>query len=331
MNEGGMTYSVCVSNCNKTRQDKCSGCSLTGPAVLNPGQDGTWTDGKTNSGEWQKGKVTLKSRTFEGGYVATMPTGGAGPFTVQVCYGEDARTCCEAEVDFPPCSLTGPSKLATGEEGEYVPSLGMAGATAVVSDMTYRKTETAFIAKLNSGACSGTITVSYGGRLCGAIPVANTMADVVGVVIGPSAMDKGETAYFAHNLTAATYVGTLEVVSQTGNSAILKMPDDAEGERVAEWVGMCGVVASMSVSTEEDCTLGPDIGLCHNGTLSPGDIVHHEGVCYSVGSQCATVDSCGNPHDPCTDSPPYYHLFRCGVVVCPGMYVPAPIYSLIPL
>lgn len=77
--------------------------------------------------------VKLKSRTFEGGYVATMPTGGTGPFTVKVCYGEDASTCCEAAVNFPPCTLSGPSQLDPGGEGMYLPSRGMSGATVTVT------------------------------------------------------------------------------------------------------------------------------------------------------------------------------------------------------
>jgi hypothetical protein len=112
--EGNMTYSTCMAACAETRDAACSGCTLTGPTVLNPGATGVWVDGKTNSGEL-KGQLDLVSRTFEG-YTLRMPSGGSGPFVIQVCYGEDARTCCEAQVNFPPCTLTGPSSLEQGRK-----------------------------------------------------------------------------------------------------------------------------------------------------------------------------------------------------------------------
>lgn len=329
--EGNMTWSTCMTACNAARAQQCESCTLSGPSTLEPGAEGTWTDNKGNSGEWKDGDVKLKERT-PAGYKATMPSGGAGPFTVQVCYGKDARQCCETQVNFPPCSLTGPSQLSAGQEGEYVPSLGMSAASATPTNMEIvRQTATAFVAKLKDGKCTGSITVSYGGRLCGTKNVTDSYAETAGVATGPSTMEPGETGYFAHSLgDGAAYTGTLTMISSGPGGAILMMPEGASGAYTASWSGRCGVEASMNVSTETDCTLGPDIGMCHSGTLSTGDIVNYAGACYSVGSQCGSV-LCGNPNYSCVDSPPYFHVFGCGVVACPGMNANAPIYSLIPL
>lgn len=251
--EGNMTYSTCMAACAETRDAACSGCTLTGPTVLNPGATGVWVDGKTNSGEL-KGQLDLVSRTFEG-YTLRMPSGGSGPFVIQVCYGEDARTCCEAQVNFPPCTLTGPSSLEQGEEGVFVPSLGMTGVSAIGDGMTIVRTAPeGIVAKLNADVCEGSITAIYGGMVCGTKTVTDSYASGSGVVVGPDALDPGDSAYYAHDLGAsAEYTGTLELLSSSSGGAILRMPEGASGSYSASWTGRCGVVGSMAVKAFDEC------------------------------------------------------------------------------
>lgn len=252
----GMMWSQCMAACSKTRDDKCDGCTLTGPSTLAPGAEGTWQDDKTNSGEWRSTHLNLKERTSFNGYKATMPSGGKGPFVVKVCYGDDERTCCETTVDFPPCSLTGPDHLSQGEEGAFVPSLGMSEATAVVRNMEpARNGGTGFVTKLAAGQCTGEIDVYYGGRLCGTKAVADSYAETVGVVSGDTYLGGGETGYYSHNLgPGATYTGSLVLISQNDSGAVLMMPADAApgASYTASWSARCGVVASMTVSSIYD-------------------------------------------------------------------------------
>lgn len=267
--EGNMTYSTCMAACAAARAAKCTPCTLTGPATLNPGEAGAWVDGKTNSGEW-KGELGIVSRTFEGGYVARMPNGGGGPFTVKVCYGESEDTCCEAQVAFPPCALEGPTLLDPGVEGTYVPSLGMVGASVSVGgDMEFVRNlpyDVGFVAKMKDGACNGGgVMVTYGGRVCGILEVESTLKSFVGVVAGPAVMAPGEMAYFTHNLgQSATYNGTLPLGVSGPDGATLVMPSDAEsgGIYTASWAGgVCGTSASMNVTTYPDCTTSvPELG-----------------------------------------------------------------------
>jgi hypothetical protein len=220
-----------------------------------------------------------------------MPSGGEGPFTVRVCYGDDERTCCEAEVDFPPCYLSGPSELAPGASGTYTPSLGMASATVQAKDMTVTAGPEAFVARLNDGVCEGTISVSYAGRLCGTRTVQSTIANTVGLVAGPSSLAPGETAYYAHNLTGATYTGTLRLLSQSTGGAVLMMPEGAAGSYTASWSGVCGTNASMTVAAydEDDCATWPDTTPAGSGTFpGPGAnvIINDNGVMriFTIGS-----------------------------------------------
>lgn len=276
--EGNMTYSTCMQACEDTREAKCGGCTLSGPSTLAPGENGVWTDGKTNSGE-VTGDLTPVSRNYETGYTLKMPTGGSGEFKVRVCYGEDERTCCEAQVSWPPCSISGPSSLAQGQEGEFVPSLGMTGAGATPKNMDIvRTTDKAIVAKLAAGACEGSIEVYYGGRKCGKQTIEDSYADTVGVVVGESYLEPGETAYYAHSLGAgATYTGDLIVVSQNASGAVLQMPEDAAGSYVASWSGRCGVSASMTVG-QMPC----------NGDFSDEGYVIADGVRYTLGSYINT-------------------------------------------
>lgn len=262
--DAGMMWSQCMERCADTRAAKCTDCTLSGPATLNPGEAGAWVDGKTNSGEW-KGELGLVSRTFEGGYIARMPSGGGGPFTVKVCYGESEDTCCEATVAFPDCVLEGPDELEPGIEGTYVPSLGMSGASVSVGgEMVFVRNlpyDLGFVAKMQDGACNGgTVTVSYGGRVCGTLTVDSSLSDFAGYIEGPTVMDAGEMAYFSHNLgPGAVYNGTL-VMGSGGvgaDGATLVMPSDAAPNAVytASWTGgICGKSASINV----ECLCIPD-------------------------------------------------------------------------
>lgn len=275
----GMTLNRCLDGCAQTRGWMCDTCTLSGPTTLAPGAEGTWTDDKGNTGD-PSGDLNLISRTAQEGYKFRMPTGGAGPFTVRVCYGAQQDQCCEAEVDYPPCGLTGPDTLAPGAEGEYTPGLGMTGATAAVNNMVVvRQTATSFVAKIADGACEGSITVSHGGRWCGSVSVHSTLENVTGVVSGPSTMEPGETAYFAWEIPGSDsasdgYEGTLEVMEMGVGGAVLRMPVGASGDYTAKWTASCGREASMTVTAIESgaCTGGS----CYTnilGTKSPGDVV----------------------------------------------------------
>lgn len=250
--QAGLYWSQCMDRCARARDAQCTPCSLSGPTILNPGEVGTWVDNRGNNGD-PSGDLTLVSRTPQEGYKWRMPSGGEGPFTVRVCYGSDAQQCCEAQVDFPLCTLSGPSRLGPKDEGKYVPSLGMAGATATVIDMEEpRRTDEAFVTKLKPGACEGSIAVHFGVRLCGQIRVQSTLQGVTGTVAGPSLLEPGETAYYAFGLDAALkpkYAGTLRFLSGGNKGAVLMMPPDAQpGETyTAKWVGICGASASLDV------------------------------------------------------------------------------------
>jgi hypothetical protein len=296
--EANMTYSTCMAACAAARDAKCTPCSLDGPSILNPGQDGTWTDGKGNSGEWS-GQIPLKSRTFVDGYVATMPTGGAGPFTVRVCYGETPESCCEAQVDFPPCSLSGPTELDPGDEGVYIPSAGVTGASCTCSgDMTIvRATSVGFVCKMSDTGCAGTVTVAYGGRICDSIAVTNPLNDYTGTVSGDAYLGPGESATYYHDLGAgAAYTGDLPVIRSVDNGVICMMPANAPQGAIYEvsFTGLCNSSASMTVSnlydTEGNC-LAPGYGCgCPPG---PGTIVSNgesssDPACYRVGDSCWT-------------------------------------------
>lgn len=251
---GGQFYSQCVYGCSQARAQTCTACTLTGPTTLAPGEVGTWVDNKGNSGE-ASGDLTLVSRTVQEGYKFRMPTGGSGPFTVRACYGSNQSQCCEADVDFPPCYLTGPSELAPGAEGEYVPSLGMAGAAIVGTMVEARRTETAFVMTLPTDTCSGWLSVSYGGQLCGMITVGSTLSSDSMAATGPATMEPGEQGYFAVATTSGNYdgltladAGGMIVVQQAGQGWILRMPDGATGTKTLTWTASCGRSASASVS-----------------------------------------------------------------------------------
>ena len=316
--EGNMTWATCMEACSDARAAKCTQCTLAGPTYLNPGEAGVWTDNKGNTGEW-KGELGIVSRTAEG-YTARMPSGGGGPFLVKVCYGATEDTCCEAHVAFPPCTLAGPTQLEAGTEGTYVPSLGMVGATVVCSggmefvrNLAY---DVGFVAKMKEGECTGgTVTVSYGGRVCGTINVTNPKTNYGGVVSGDPTLARGETATYYHDLgQGATYTGTLPVIGTIsgpdGNGVICMMPANAsyESPYVVSFNGQCGSSASMVVTGLYDVNghcLAP-WGGC--GEAQIGSIVsypesHIQG-CYRVLDDCFNNYGCNTMDDVnCASTP----------------------------
>lgn len=261
--EAGMTYSTCMAACAKARNDKCTPCTLTGPATLNPGEEGVWDDGKGNSAELSGGNaLTFVSRDFETGYRLRMPTGGEGPFTIRVCYGETEDSCCEAEVDFPPCSLSGLTTLAPGAESLYMPSAGMTGASCTCSgDMSLvRASSVGFVCRMSDTGCAGTVAVFYSGRVCGVVEVENPLQNYTGVVSGPSTLEPAEVGVYYHDLgPTATYTGDLPVISVLsgvgGNGVTCMMPANAPNgqEFTVSFTGPCNSSATNTVSTYPGC------------------------------------------------------------------------------
>lgn len=241
--EIGWNLNQCRNACDVARNKACKQCNLTGPAVLEPGAIGIFRDDIDCSGEIS-GPLALVSRDSNG-YKLKMPSGGAGPFKVRATYGPDRY--CETTVDFPPCDLSGPRQLGYNEVGLYTPSAGMEGAAASVVRLdTPIKKDNGFETKIPPGTCDGTITVSYGGRICGTVYVTSTIKNYTGVVAGPGSLKPGESAYYAIDIGGdpggLQYTGTLEYVSGNSQGAVLRAPAGAQnGERyVARWIASCG-------------------------------------------------------------------------------------------
>lgn len=254
--ESGEFYSTCVAKCAAARTQKCTPCTLTGPSTLNPGEEGVWNDGKGNSAEVSGGNALMfVSRDFESGYTLRMPTGGQGPFTIRVCYGEGEESCCEAEVDFPPCSLSGLTSLAPGVETIYMPSAGMEGAACVCGgDMEFVRLGAhgiGFVCRMREGGCEGTVTVSYGGRVCGTKNVINPQMQQIGTVVGDMSPERGEVVIYYHDLGLdATYAGDLPMVSAIGGGGTFFVPGDAQAgdTYTVRWNGACGSYAEATVT-----------------------------------------------------------------------------------
>jgi hypothetical protein len=305
----GMTYAQCITACEAARDKLCDGCVLSGPTTLAAGAEGTWTDDKGNIGEWKSTNLTLIERNASG-YRAKMPTGGAGPFTVKVCYGAEAATCCETTVNFPACTLSGPDELNPGAEGYYIPSAGIDGANCVCSgDMEYMRLapyNTAFVCRLKPGGCEGKVTVSYAGQVCGEIEVTNPKQEFVGTITGPPSLSPGSPAMFYHDLgTGAEYTGSLPGTAfeeEIGNGVICTMPADATPgqEFQVSFTGQCGSSATKTVSTGlEACS---------------GTIITFDGVSYCIGplefveSNCATRFGLDTMASSGTSSIPYEYI-----------------------
>lgn len=257
--EGNLTWATCMEACADARAAKCTQCTLTGPTTLNPGEVGTWTDGKTNSAEVSGGSaLTFVSRDFETGYHLRMPTGGQGPFTIRVCYGETPESCCDEQVDFPPCSLSGVDTLTPGTEALYLPSAGMEGAVCTCGgDMEFVRLGgygVGFVCRMKSGGCEGSVTVAYGGVVCGTIAVRNPMKDYQGAVVGPSTMEPGKTAIYYHDIgTNTAYTGTIpgsQFDNELGSGVVATMPANAAlgSEYTISFSGLCGSNATKTVT-----------------------------------------------------------------------------------
>ena len=318
----GQTYSQCTYGCAQARAQACTSCTLSGPTTLNPGEQGVWTDNKGNGGEYS-GHLSLMSRTPDG-YTLVMPSGGTGPFTVQVCYGSDARQCCEAEVNFPPCNISGPNDAAWGEEVVMSPGAGaMTGATATVNGLTLVRTNMGsnpgFVVSLPSGTCEGSITINLGGQVCGTRVLYYEGMNSNFTVTGPTTMQPGETAYFAHDgPVGCSYTGTLEVVEMAANSAVLRMPAAAEdgGSYSASWTGPCEMEGWLNVSSDSyDCDEPfPDCATQHaSGALPIGKVVCLHGTRYRITSTTAGVNLCG-------DGAPFWCVSGNRAVDCPSSF-----------
>lgn len=321
--EAGMTYSTCMAACAAARDAKCTPCSLSGPATLNPGEEGNWTDGKGNSAEVSGGNaLTFVSRDFVTGYRLRMPTGGQGPFTIRVCYGDTPESCCEAQVDFPPCSLSGLTTLAPGVETIYLPSAGMTGAVCTCGgDMEYVRLGAygvGFVCRMKVGGCQGAVTVAYGGRVCGTLAVRNPNKDYVGNIAGPDYLEAGDTAIYYHDLgPGAIYTGSLPGTpfsNELGNGVICTMPANASSgsTRTVSFTGICGSSATMTVYASVTCPY-PSVGCGSSPSVWSGT----DGNCYTKGAQVGTG---GGSWSWCGDGS-CWHSFACTYEGCVGQGV----------
>lgn len=305
LGRSGYFYSQCMSQCNAQRQRVCTECTLTGPSTLGPGEIGTWTDDRGNVGQ-ESGDLVLVSRTVQEGYKFRMPMGGSGPFTVRVCYGPQQQQCCEAQVDYAPCSLSGPTELSPGDEAYYIPSAGLDGAACVCGgDMEFVRMAplgTAFVCRMRAGGCAGTVTVNYGGQVCGTIDVTNPMQDYVGAVSGPATLEPGETAIYYHDLgPGATYTGTLPGTpfsGELGHGITGTMPGNATSGQsfTVSFAGACGSTASMTVSPDP-CSGGPVVPEPYAYTcgeyIQPGAVYTRQGRCFRVTTFANRYDMAG--------------------------------------
>lgn len=110
-----------------------------------------------------------------------------------------------------------------------------------------------FVCRMRPGGCKGTVTVTYGGRVCGTLTVTNPMMNYVGSVVGPDVMESGESAIFYHNLgIGATYTGSLPGTSfenELGNGVVCTMPGSPAPTYTVSFKGLCSAAASKSVSS----------------------------------------------------------------------------------
>jgi hypothetical protein len=233
-----------------------------GPTYLDPGEVGTWTDGLGNAGVYS-GPLELVSQDSSG-YRLRMPASGESPMTIRVTYS--ATNWCEAPVSFPPCGVTGPTTLAPGQEGVYtISSAGAAcaGVAATTSNMEVVRCEepAKLVMRLKGSSCSGSASIYVFGRYCGSVTVASTIASESGSVLGPDALQKGESGYYtaswpSGDLSGAQYTGSLPMEQwgkdySTGTVwAICRMPDTdehPEGGYTVSFAASCGRSATKGV------------------------------------------------------------------------------------
>lgn len=258
----GWSWGQCVTTCEQQQGQACNRCSLVGPTYLEPGEVGTWTDGLGNTGVYS-GPLELVSQDANG-YHLRMPASGESPMTIRVTYS--ATNWCEAPVSFPPCGVTGPTTLAPGQEGVYtISSAGAAcaGVTATTTNMEVVRCEepAKLVMRLKGSSCSGSASIYVFGRYCGSVTVASTIAGESGSVLGPDALQKGESGYYtaswpSGDLSGAQYTGSLPM-EQWGKDysagtvwAICRMPDTdehPEGGYTVSFAASCGRSATKGV------------------------------------------------------------------------------------
>lgn len=114
-----------------------------------------------------------------------------------------------------------------------------------------------FVCRMKPGGCEGTVTVAYGGRVCGTLTVKNPKQDYVGSVVGPNVLEAGETAIYYHDLgPGATYTGTMPGTTfenELGNGVICTMPANAGSGDIPDsysvaFDGACASHAGITVS-----------------------------------------------------------------------------------
>jgi len=89
-----------------------------------------------------------------------------------------------------------------------------------------------FVCRMRAGGCAGTVTVAYGGRVCGTLKVTNPKMGYVGVVVGPTTLEPGDSAIYYHDLgPGAVYTGSMPGApfeNELGNGIVATMPANAQ-------------------------------------------------------------------------------------------------------
>lgn len=134
-----------------------------------------------------------------------------------------------------------------------------------------RKTRTDLYVRSNN-ECIGSMKVS---DVCGnSLSRSKSISGTSGTVTGPSSLQSGTTGTFYHSLDAgAAYTGTLEMVQQASNGAVLRMPAGASGSYTASWDASCGRTANMSVSAVQYENSKCAMPYCGCGPMTVGTIV----------------------------------------------------------
>lgn len=132
---------------------------------------------------------------------------------------------------------------------------------------------------MSTDECEGSMTVT---DRCGqSLSRSKSIFGTTGTVVGPSTLEPGGSGTFYHDLgPSATYDGTLEMVQQSGNGAILRMPAGASGSYTASWSASCGRSATWTVTTSCDNYWRDE------GTTTTARI---DGLVYTGGSAVYTV------------------------------------------
>jgi hypothetical protein len=117
------------------------------------------------------------------------------------------------------------------------------------------------VMRLKGSSCSGSASIYVFGRYCGSVTVASTIASESGSVLGPDALQKGESGYYtaswpSGDLSGAQYTGSLPMEQwgkdySTGTVwAICRMPDTDEHPEdgyTVSFAASCGRSASKGV------------------------------------------------------------------------------------